>query len=156
MSYLLNHVITVSAERAPSQHALVYGDQSLTFAHLEEQVTAFANGALASGLLRDERVGIYLEKRFETVVASFAAPAAGGVFVPLNPLLKDEQVAYILSDCNVRILVTSAERLALLAQVLPECHDLRHVVVVGGESAGLRIPGVEIIGWSHFLEAPRR
>ena len=35
---------------------------------------------------------IYLEKRFEAVVASFGAAAAGGVFVPLNPLLKPEQV----------------------------------------------------------------
>ena len=40
----------------------------------------------------------------------FGAAAAGGVFVPVNPLLKPEQVAYILSDCNVRVLVTSADR----------------------------------------------
>jgi di/tricarboxylate transporter len=33
---------------------------------------------------------------FETVIASFGAPAAGGVFVPLNPLLKPEQVGFIL------------------------------------------------------------
>ena len=42
----------------------------------------------------------------------FGAAAAGGVFVPVNPLLKPEQVAYILADCNVRVLVTSADRLA--------------------------------------------
>ena len=44
----------------------------------------------------------------------FGAAAAGAVFVPVNPLLKAEQVAYILRDCNVRVLVTSPERLALL------------------------------------------
>ncbi len=70
------------------------------------------------GLQRGDRVGIYLEKRFETVIASFGAPAAGGVFVPMNPLLKPEQVAFIASDCDVRVLVTSPERLALLAPVL--------------------------------------
>jgi acyl-CoA synthetase (AMP-forming)/AMP-acid ligase II len=59
-----------------------------------------------------------------------AHPAAGGVFVPLNPLLKAEQVGYILRDCNVRVLVTSPERLALLQETLPACHDLRHVVVL--------------------------
>lgn len=156
MSYLLNHLVAASAERSPSRRTLVYGDQSLTFAQLAEQVTGFANGALASGLQRGERVGIYLEKRFETVVASFGAPAAGSVFVPLNPLLKEDQVAYILRDCNVRVLLTSAERLTLLAQVLPECHDLRHVVVVGEHCPDLSFPGVEITGWNHFLEAPQR
>jgi hypothetical protein len=35
------------------------------------------------------------KQRFETVVASFGAPAAGGVFVPMNPLLKPEQVGFI-------------------------------------------------------------
>ena len=40
--------------------------------------------------------------------------------MPINPLLKPEQVAYILRDCNVRVLVTSPERLALLAPVLAE------------------------------------
>jgi acyl-CoA synthetase (AMP-forming)/AMP-acid ligase II len=39
----------------------------------------------------------------------FGAALAGAVFVPVNPLLKPEQVAYILADCNVRpVLVTSA------------------------------------------------
>ncbi len=70
---------------------------------------------LALGLGRGERVAVYLEKRLETVIALFGAAAAGGVFVPVNPLLKPEQVAYILRDCNVRVLVTSADRLKLLA-----------------------------------------
>jgi len=65
------------------------------------------------------------------VVAPFGGAAAGGVFVPVNPLLKPEQVAYILNDCNVRILVTSAERLVLLTTALRNCHDLHAVIVVG-------------------------
>ena len=88
----------------------------------------FASGLMHLGLARGERVAIYLEKRFETVIASFGAPAAGGVFVPLNPLLKPEQVGFILRDCDVRVLVTSPERLALLAPMLTECPALRRVV----------------------------
>jgi hypothetical protein len=52
----------------------------------------------------------------ETIQALFGTSLAGGVFVPVNPLLKAEQVAYILQDCNVRILVTSADRLAAPAR----------------------------------------
>ena len=65
----------------------------------------------ALDIARGARVAVYLEKRIETVVASFGAPAHGAVFVPINPLLKAEQVGYILRDCDVRVLVTSAERL---------------------------------------------
>ena len=87
----------------------------MNYGKLQEAIDRFAGGLIGLGLQRGERVAIYLEKRFETVIASFGAPAAGGVFVPLNPLLKAEQVGYILRDCNVRVLVTSPERLELAA-----------------------------------------
>ena len=64
-------------------------------------------GSRALGLERGERVGIYLDKRLETVVSIFGTSAAGGVFVPVNPVLRPQQVAYILADCGVRVLVTT-------------------------------------------------
>ena len=48
----------------------------------------------------------------------FGRSAAGGVFVPVNPLLKAKQVGYILDDCAVRVLVTPPERLDLLRDEL--------------------------------------
>ena len=63
------------------------------------------------------------------MIAAFGATSAGGVFVPMNPLLKPEQVAFIAQDCDVRILVTSPERLALLAPSLVHCRALQSVVV---------------------------
>ena len=129
-STLLPDLISLSAARDPAATALTYGKNHLSYDALQQAVNGFTNGMIASGLQRGERVAIYLEKRFETVVASFGATAAGGVFVPLNPLLKPEQLAYILRDCNVRVLVTSTERLALLTETLKTCHDLRHVVIV--------------------------
>jgi len=100
---------------------------------------------------RSDRVAVYLDKRPETVIALFGAAAAGGVFVPVNPLLKPDQVAYILKDCNVRILVTSPERLGLLTPVLPECHDLRAVIVVGPAGRMKASKGPNIVAWEDAL-----
>ncbi|MHB8494216.1 MAG: acyl-CoA ligase (AMP-forming), exosortase A system-associated, partial [Casimicrobiaceae bacterium] len=98
---------------------------------------------------------IYLDKRPETIVAAFGATAAGAVFVPLNPVLKPEQVAYILRDCNVRVLVTSPERYVSLAEVLADCSDLRHVVTTS-EGTGETRGSVPQHMWRDFLEdAPR-
>lgn len=129
-AHLLHELIELSAARDAQAVALAYSKQSLSYGALQVAVGACASGLLALGLQRGERVGIYLEKRFETVIASFGAAAAGGVFVPLNPLLKPEQVGYILRDGNVRVLVTSPERAKLLTDVLADCPDLRHLVVV--------------------------
>ena len=134
---------------------LAYGKNTLQYSELHDAVTKFSSGLIGLGLQRGERVAIYLEKRFETVIASFGAPAAGGVFVPLNPLLKPEQVGYILRDCNVRVLITSPERLALLSDTLMQCHDLRHVVVL--DSQDPLPPGgpLAYCRWNNLLAMPK-
>lgn len=155
-STLLPELIALSARRNPQAVALTYGKHDLCYGDLHEAVRRFAGGLVGLGLQRGERVAIYLEKRFETVIASFGAPAAGGVFVPLNPLLKPEQVAYILRDCNVRVLVTSPERLALLATALAECHDLRQVVVLDAEQTLPQGGALSYCRWSDMLASPVR
>ena len=156
-SHLLHELITLAAARAPAAPALVHGASSLHYAGLAHAVRACAAGLSGLGLPRAGRVGIYLEKRFETVVASFGAPAAGGVFVPMNPLLKPEQVGFIARDCDVTVLVTSPDRLALLAPVLAACPALRHVVVTETPAEALALPeGVNLVTWPDLLGSPPR
>lgn len=150
---LLQELIANCALRTPQAVALTYGKENLTYETLELAVTQFASGLMALGVGRGERVAVYLEKRFETVIASFGAAAMGAVFVPVNPLLKPEQVAFILRDCNVRVLVTSAQRMVALESVLPHCADLCHVALVpSGEWQG----GLETVQWNALLAAPQR
>jgi len=161
-STLLPDLIAQSAHRDPEAVALSSGAESLTYAALHGRVQQFAFGLMSLGLQRGGRVAIYLEKRFETVVASFGAPAAGCVFVPINPLLKPEQVAFILQDCNVRLLVTSPERLALMKDALGQCADLRHVVLTesmtGTAPSHLAGAGAaNVTSWTELLgSAPQR
>ena len=133
MPDLIHELLLHSADKAPQRAALAYGNIRLDYAALAQQVRQCCAGLRRMGLQRAARVAVYLEKRPETVVAIFGAAAAGGVFVPVNPLLKPDQVAYILRDCNVGILVTSPERLELLAPALRGCPDLAAVVVAGGQ-----------------------
>jgi acyl-CoA ligase (AMP-forming) (exosortase A-associated) len=131
MPDLIHDFIFDSARRTPGAEALVHGGQRLDYAALAGAVEQAAGALLAAGIRRGERVAVYLDKRVENVAAMFGAALAGAVFVPVNPLLKAEQVAYILADCNVRVLVTSAERLAQLDPALAGCPDLRTVLAAG-------------------------
>jgi acyl-CoA ligase (AMP-forming) (exosortase A-associated) len=130
-SSLLAELVTVAAERHPGRPALSVRGETVSYEALDLTVRALAAGLVDSGLARHDRVAVFLEKRLETVYAMFGTAHAGGVFVPINPILRPGQVAYILRDCNVRVLVTSAERLELLRDDLARCPDLRRVIVVG-------------------------
>ncbi len=149
---LLHELLRHSATAAPDAPALTYQDRTLRYGELAAAAERFADGLLRLGVARTERVGIYLEKRPEFVTAVFGALAAGAAFVPINPVLKAEQVAYILRDCNVRVLVTSAPRFSGLAPVLRDCHDLRHAVIVDGEGEGPGEASVPaIVPWRDML-----
>jgi acyl-CoA ligase (AMP-forming) (exosortase A-associated) len=155
-STLLHQLIATAAERHGEAVALTHGIQSLDYCALQSDVGGFANGLGKLGMSRAGRVGIYLEKRIETVVASFGAPAAGGVFVPMNPLLKPEQVAFIAQDCGVEVLVTSPERLVQLAPVLGGCPALRHVVLTEPLRLGVALPPAAALHhWADVLVAPK-
>jgi len=153
---LLHQLVTVAALRAPTSVALTYGDQSASYGTLSASVTALASGVRERGLNRSDRVAVYLDKRIETVVAMIGTAAAGGVLVPLNPLLKAEQVAYILRDCNARMLVTSNERHAMLGASLDACPDLRHIVVVEGQSTTTSAARIAVHGWTDVLSSAQR
>jgi len=134
---LLHDLPARAAAIWPGRTALTVGAAHLSYADLQGQIRACSAGMLALGLAPGARVAVYLEKRVEAVVASFAAPAAGAVLVPVNPLLKAAQVAHILQDAEAQVLVTSSARLAALAPVLADCPGLRHVLLCDEGARGV-------------------
>ena len=153
-STLLSDLTRRSAERSPDAIALTCGAQHQSYAALQQAVTGFASGLISLGVQRGERVAVYLEKRFEMVAACFGTAAAGAAFVPINPLLKPDQVGYIAQDCGVCVLVTSPERLAMLAPVLAQCPSLRHVVLTAAANHPCELPPrVGLMDYDQLLQA---
>jgi acyl-CoA ligase (AMP-forming) (exosortase A-associated) len=147
----LHQIVSDMATRRGDAAALTFKDTTVTYAELWDDALAFANGLRRIDLQRGERVAVYLDKRIETVVSVLGASAADGVFVPVNPLLRSKQVAYILNDCSVRVLVTSAERLELLAEELEHCPSVEHVVVLGDLPAAEQ--AFALHAWDDFKDA---
>ncbi|MFE6510047.1 acyl-CoA ligase (AMP-forming), exosortase A system-associated [Nocardioides sp. NPDC057767] len=133
MRTALHSLLREHAEARPGAPALSYKGITQSYAEVWASACSIAAGLGDLGLARGDRCAIFLEKRPETVASIFAATAAGGVFVPVNPLLKAGQVAHILDDCSVKVLITSRERLLLLREELKRCEALEHIVLVGTE-----------------------
>lgn len=148
----VDELIGAGAARAPDAPALTAKDRTVSYRELADAVAAFASGLVAGGLDRGDRVAVYLEKRIETVVAMFGAAAADGVFVPVNPLLRARQVRHILDDCAVRVLVTSAARLAALGEELRRCPSLERVIVLDDAPAADARP--EVVRWADAQGEP--
>jgi acyl-CoA ligase (AMP-forming) (exosortase A-associated) len=152
MSELLFELPLRGAARSPSAPALSFKGKTLDYATLASAIERYASGVIGAGIGRLERIAVYLPKQFETVIVMFGSARAGCTFVPVNPLLKPAQVEHILRDCNVRMLITSAERADTLQEVIGACPDLRHLVIVG-ETRTTLAPNaaLQVLSWDALL-----
>ena len=131
----IHHLIEQRAQSHPDSPALTFKRETLTYGALWRHVLGVAAGLRVLGVSREQRVAIYLEKRLETVASIFGASASGASFVPVNPLLRPAQVGHLLRDCDVRVLVTTPQRLALISEELATCPTVRDVVLIGTHDA---------------------
>jgi acyl-CoA ligase (AMP-forming) (exosortase A-associated) len=129
MANSVYQLIVDQAQARPTATALMQQDQALSYAELQQQITQWATHLLALGLQTDQRVAIYLPKQITTVCAVWATIAAGGIVVPVNPVLKPAQVQHILRDSGATLLITHQMRARSLLDALSDCTELRHVIL---------------------------
>ena len=103
--------------------ALVLRERTYSYAGLRERVARLAGWLAARGMEPGARVTSWAAKGELTCLLPLAAPRAGLVHVPINPLLKRAQVAHILADSGASLLVGTKARLATLEEgdVPPAC-----------------------------------
>ncbi|MFD1542539.1 non-ribosomal peptide synthetase [Nonomuraea guangzhouensis] len=100
------------AERAaadPGLTALVFRDRALTFAELDARANRLAHLLRAHGAGPETLVGLACSRGDRTVVALLAVLKSGAAFLPLDPELPDERLAFMLDDAAPVIVLTDRE-----------------------------------------------
>lgn len=143
----LHQLVEHTAAAVPDRAALTYGEETLDYAELWRRIAAAGDLLVRLGLQPGDRVAVFAEKRLETVAAIFGSSVAGGVFVPVNPVLRAAQVGHILTDCSARFLITTAERLGALWPTLT-ASAVEHVIVIGASTASVPAGGPERHDWA--------
>jgi len=120
-----------SARRAPEKVALVCGASRWTYAALAADVHRFANGLIALGVRKGDRVAVCLENGVEAVVSIFGILEAGAVVVLVNPMTKAGKLAFLLHDSGASALVIADKKFETVASSLSVGARSRTVIVVG-------------------------
>lgn len=103
---LLHDTLLRSAEADPEKTALVAGETRLAYGAFLDRARRFATVAQELGLERGDRVVLYMDNSADCAVAFFGTLLGGGCVVVVNPQTKEDKLAYVLSDCEARLLVT--------------------------------------------------
>jgi amino acid adenylation domain-containing protein len=135
MRFLLHHHLEDSARRMPGATAVEDRDRSISYAELDALANRVANLLIERGVRRGDRVGFYLEKSLESVVAIYGILKTGAAYVPFDPNAPTQRLAYIARNADIRHLLTGAEKADRWASLVNEGAPLEHVVVLNADGA---------------------
>ena len=149
MAYLLQQLLTESAARLPDKEAVRFQGQGLTYAQLDSLTNQIARALKAAGVQRGERIGIYVHKSLASVVGVFGIMKAGGVYVPLDPNSPANRLAYITRNCNIKVVLTSSEKIGTLSEFFVEGTPVETVILTDSLDRGpVTLPEqVQLVAW---------
>ncbi len=80
-----------------------------TYTALDADVNALARGLLAAGVAQGDRVGIWARNCAEWTILQYATAKIGAILVNINPAYRTHELAYVLNQSGVRLLVSATE-----------------------------------------------
>src|SRR5439155_12888402 len=102
----LHRLFEAQVELAPDSIALVFQDEQLSFACLNQRANQLACYLLMQGIAPHTLIGVALGRSLDLVIAILAILKVGGAYVPLDPSYPMERLAYMLKDTNAPVLLT--------------------------------------------------
>jgi acyl-CoA synthetase (AMP-forming)/AMP-acid ligase II len=118
---------------APGREALAFGEQSWTWAQLDDRVRRAAGALRASGLGPGDRLAVLDKNHPACLELTLAASLIGAASVVVSFRLSREELAHVLDDSAAQVVVVGAEFAATLAGVRDRLPRVRQVVVLGGD-----------------------
>nr|QEO74542.1 condensation domain-containing protein [uncultured bacterium] len=90
----LHHLFEAQAARTPEAIALVYEDEKLSYAELNQKANQLAHYLQSLGVGTDSLVGILLHRSVEMVISLLAVLKSGAAYVPLDPAYPAERLSF--------------------------------------------------------------
>ncbi len=132
-------------DAVPDRVALISGDETLTYAELEERANRLAHYLIDQGVKKDDKVGLYCRNRIEIVIAMLGIVKAGAILVNVNFRYVEGELKYLFDNSDMVALVHERRYSDRVANVLPETPNVKTILVVedGTEEDFQRYGGVE-------------
>ena len=132
--------------------------QKLTWAETGDKVTRLAAGLVSLGVEPEQRVAIASGTRLEWILADLAIMASGAATTTVYPTTITDDVAYILSDSDSRVVFAEDdEQVAKLREKRSELPAITKVVVTDGATDGdwvISLDDLEKLGADHLAQNP--
>ncbi len=105
---VFHQIFSKTASEYLSKKAISTYDDSISFIDLEHRSNMVANGLIAKGVKRGDRLAVFMDRSIDMIVAMLGVMKAGAVYVPLSLDNPKERNNYIVQDIQGKFLITSS------------------------------------------------
>jgi long-chain acyl-CoA synthetase len=135
----------IYVERNPERPAFIMAStgESVSYQEYDARTNQLAHFLRDHGLNRLDHYSVFMENNSRYLECCGAGERSGLYYTCINSYLQAEELTYILTNSESKILITSAEKLAVAEEALGDCPNIVKCLVVGGEGDGERILNFE-------------
>jgi acyl-CoA synthetase (AMP-forming)/AMP-acid ligase II len=152
---LLGEALLISAQNMPSKTAIIAKSKEFSFSELKESAEKLASYLSVSGITRGDRVAIYMNNSWQSVVSIYATTLAGAVFLVINPQTKADKLSYILNDSGAKTIISENGLKNELASALTDSNTILKVIITGGNDENNFFSKAKIAGFEQIQTSPK-
>lgn len=131
----ISDLFVEQVEQSPDDIAIVYKQDKLTYQELNNQANKLAEFLSHSGVKPGDFVGIFQARSPIFLVSILAILKVGGAYVPLDCTYPPERIKYMLTNSEVKILLTQSSLLNRFADDLANYQDLKHIICLDSNNS---------------------
>jgi len=128
---VLGEILARNARRRPEKVALIFEDQSLTFAELDARVNRLANALANRGVTHGDKVAVVMFNRLEMIESYFACQKLGACPVPVNFRLAPAELTYLLENSDSVAAITDPDLVVGVLEAARALGSIRFVISTG-------------------------
>jgi long-chain acyl-CoA synthetase len=141
---LLGEALLISARKYPSKTAIIVKTREYSYSDLKECAEKLAAHLILSGIKKGDRVAVYMNNSWQSIVSIYGITLSGAAFLVINPQTKADKLQYVLNDSGARILISESIQNNELSQALGGTTDIFELIISGDLNRVTKFPGIEI------------
>ena len=148
---VLGEALLFSARKCPAKTAIIIKTKEYSYSSLKESAENLASHLVITGIKKGDRVAIYMNNSWQSIISIYGITLAGAAFMVINPQTKAEKLRYILNDSGAKTLISESILNNELSHTLEGSKGIQEIIITGDINKITRFPGIKFVDFEETV-----
>jgi acyl-CoA synthetase (AMP-forming)/AMP-acid ligase II len=129
--------LMITSSIVPDRTAISFEGMRFSYGDLSERSNRLANALMGMGVQKGDMVAVLQVNCSEFVETYFAVAKVGAIFVPLNFRAKSDELSYMVSNCEAKVLFVGERYVDMVNEFRPQCPHTKHFICYERKQDGM-------------------